>query len=126
MQVDVEAFDLDRLAHADAGQDVHQDENDEGGERRPRNGRGNAFDLRPDLADIAFQRPFGPADRLDREYAGQDRPDDAADAVHAENVERIVVADGALDRGRGEEAADAGRSPDPERARPGRRSPRPA
>ena len=32
------------------------------------------------------------ADRLDGEHAGQDRADDAADAVHAEGVERVVVA----------------------------------
>src|SRR5262245_59828269 len=116
MQVDIEAFDLDRLAHPHPRQEIDDDENDEGGHSRPGEGHGNAFDLRPDLADIAFESALGAADRLDREYAGQDGADDAADAVHPEHVKRVVVTEGALDRGRGKEATDSRRRADAPRA----------
>jgi hypothetical protein len=43
------------------------------------------------------------------EHAGQDRAQRAADAVHAEGVERVVVAEGVLELRAGEEADDAGR-----------------
>ena len=43
------------------------------------------------------------------EHAGQDGPQRAADAVDAEGVERVVVAELALERRAGEEADHAGR-----------------
>ena len=44
----------------------------------------------------------------DREHAGQQRAGEAADAVHAEHVERIVVAELLLELGAGPEAERAG------------------
>ena len=126
VQVDVETLDLDRLADPDADQDVDDDQDHEGGEGAPDDGGEDALDLRQHLTGIAVEQAGLAADRLDGEHAGQDSADDAADRVDAEDVERVVVAEGPLDRRRGEEAADAGGDADPERARPDRQSPTPA
>ncbi len=48
---------------------------------------------RGDGAELHHEVRVGAADVLDVEHAGQQRADDAADAVHAEGVERVVVAE---------------------------------
>ena len=60
----------------------------------------DADQLDHDLAAVAFQHAGRAADVLDREHAGQQGADDTADAVHAEDVERVVVAEHALELGR--------------------------
>ena len=52
----------------------------------------------------------------DREHAGEQRADDAADAVDAEAVERVVVAEHALQSGHAPVADDAGGDADDQRA----------
>ena len=49
-----------------------------------------------------------PAQRRSGEHTRQQRADDAADAVYAKNVERIIVTKGALELGGGKEAQNAG------------------
>ena len=69
------------------------------------------------LVRIAVEQALGrvAADCRPREHAGQQCADDAAHGVNAERIERVVVAERLL-HGRGrEEAADAGRCPDPQR-----------
>ena len=53
----------------------------------------DALELQPDLHRVALDQAGRAADGLDREDAGQQRADDAADAVHAEGVEAVVVAE---------------------------------
>ena len=73
----------------------------------------HAVELGQDLAAIAVDQ----ADRLalgdvvdqpGGEHADQDRAQDAADAVHAEDIERIVVAQPGLQHDRGPVADRAG------------------
>src|SRR5215471_13736716 len=71
---------------------------------------------RGDGADLDQHVRIGLADLLDVEHSGQYRADDAADAVHAEGVERVVVAERSLHRCCGKEAEHARRDADPERA----------
>ena len=49
-----------------------------------------------ELANVAFQNARRPAILLDREHPGQQRPDDAADRMYAETIQRIVIAEDAL------------------------------
>ena len=58
----------------------------------------------------------GAAERRIHQDAGPDRADDAADAVHAEHVERVVVAERVLHRGAEEQADRAGDEAEHERA----------
>ena len=59
------------------------------------------------MPGIAFQQTGGAAVLLHREHAGQKRPDDAAHAMHAEGVERIVIAERVLETGGTKVAPDA-------------------
>ena len=77
------------------------------------------------LARVAFDEAGVAAVLVDREDAGQDRADDAADAVDAEAVERVVIAEGVLERGGAEVAADAAGDADHHRADRADDSPRP-
>src|SRR5690606_21366820 len=89
------------------------DEEDDGGrDGAVEDRRGNAIDLRGDAR--AFGR-FG-VDHGRGEDAGQDRADQAADTVDAEDVEAVVVAERLLDVDRGEVAADTGDDADGKRA----------
>ena len=50
------------------------------------------------------------------EEAGEERAERAADGVHAEGVERVVVPEHGLELGAGEERDDAGEDADDDRA----------
>ncbi len=101
MKVDVEALDL--FLGRDAQPDDHVDdlEDDEGRDRTPGDADQGAPELGQDLTAIAVDQALlaHAADCLDGEHAGQDRTDEAADAMHAERVERVVVAQGVLQAG---------------------------
>src|ERR1022692_52842 len=62
---------------------------------------------RTDGAKLDHEVGVRAADVLDVEHAGQQGADNAADAVHAESVERIVVVEHFLDVGRREKAEHA-------------------
>ena len=59
-------------------------------------------------AKLPSSRPALPPIASHREHARQDGADDAADAVHAEDVEAVVIAQQLLQARRGDVAADAG------------------
>src|SRR5438132_8538784 len=76
---------------------------DQGGE--------HAFELRDDTSGLsAIERRAG-------ENTREQCTDDAADTVHAEGIERVVVTERLLQRGRGEEADDPGGDADEDRRR---------
>ena len=76
------------------------------------------YELDPDLAGVAVDAGrTGPRRRPRHgEDAGQDGADEAADAVDAEGVERVVVAERALQPRHRPEADDAGDDADDQRA----------
>src|SRR5229473_7588738 len=114
VQIDVEALDLLFVGHAQADQRIDDLEKDEGGDGAPGDADQAAPELGQDLAAIAVYKPplALAADRLDGEHAGQDGADETADAVHAEGVERIVVAHRPLEAGGAPEADEAGNDAD--------------
>src|SRR6266568_8748766 len=95
----IETFAL--LFFRDAQADDHVDylEDDEAADAADYQRRTDGRKLDPDDCVNA-------ADFLDVEESGEDRADDAADAVHAECIQRIVIAEGLLDGRRREEAGD--------------------
>src|SRR6185295_16486002 len=98
MEVDIEALDLDLPGHPEADNGVDDLEDDEGGDAGP-DDRGQRSDkLHPDLGRVAVDEARLPlaAHRRDREHACQDSADEAADAVDAERVERVIVAEARL------------------------------
>src|SRR5690606_16789927 len=76
----------------------------------------DAVNLDPDLRSVAFKQAGRTADRLHGEHTGQDRADNAADAVYTEHVEAFVVTQRPLDRSREEECAEAGTDADKQAA----------
>src|SRR4029078_2858023 len=71
VQVDIQAFDLDRLADPDTRQYVGDDEDHEGGDRGPYDGGGDTFELDQHLTRVTFQQARCPAYRLQGEHTGQ-------------------------------------------------------
>src|SRR5262249_30178360 len=92
VQADVEPHGLALGVHPKADERVDHLQDDVGDDREVDEGDGHAGDLDQQLADIALDQAGGTADRLQREDAGEHGADDAADAVDAEGVQRIVVA----------------------------------
>src|SRR5579871_568324 len=86
---------------------------DHGQDRRARD---EAVDeRREDPFQLREQRAVDPTDLLADEHPREQCADDAADPMHAESVERIVVAEGMLEGGGRVIANDSGRSPDEDR-----------
>src|SRR5690606_40224523 len=98
-QIEVEAFDLRGLVDPQTHQGLHDHQDHEGGDGAPDDGRDDAVDLQGHLRHVAFEEASRSADRLDREDACQNGPDDAADAVDAEYVEAVVIAQRPLHHG---------------------------
>ena len=84
---------------------LQQDEGDDGAID---DGGGDAFQLDQDLSGVSFQKPRRAADGLDGEDAGQQRPGNAAQAVNAENVQAVVVAELRLQHHRAPIADESG------------------
>ena len=116
MQPKIEAVPLDIFFDTQADDDVDKFQQYGTGDCAPDDRRDDAPGLCYDLTGIAFQQPLGAADRFRREHAGQQGADDAADAMHAEHVERVVVTAGLLEPGRAPVARDARNDPDGQRA----------
>src|SRR6185437_5602125 len=114
MLADVEAFALVVAANPEIDDRRSELERDPGAERAPGERHRDADDLHRELPDIALPQPGnagmgGAGDhRGGGEHPRQQRAEDAADAVDAEHVERIVIAETLLERGRGEIAHRAG------------------
>src|SRR6185437_11470076 len=75
----------------------------------------HAFDLVQHLPGIAFDQARGAAVFADREDAGQDRTGSAADRMHAERIEGVIVTEDVFDEDRAAVADDAGGKADGER-----------
>src|SRR5215216_5366197 len=112
---DVEAFTLGFDVDAQTDDDVDHLVKDRRTDARPHQRGTDAPELRDHLggevvfADLArgVVHHAGTAERRIYQDAGAERADDAADAVDAEHVERVVIAEGVLDHGAEEQADDA-------------------
>ena len=104
---DVETFALYVRGDPQAERDVDDLEDDQRNDGVIDDHDAEALELVDHLHAVAFEQAGGAAVFADREHAGEDRAGGAADAVHAEAVERVVVAEGVLERGGAEVAADA-------------------
>src|SRR5271165_217974 len=102
VQREIEAVALDLLRDAQANRDIDDLEDDERDDRVVDNDDGDAQELVHELLDVALQKARMSAELVDREHAGQDGADRAANRMHAEGVERVVIAEGRLKRGRAE------------------------
>ena len=76
-------------------------EDHEGGDAAPHERGEHAVGLDRNLGEVALEQTGRAADRLDREHAGQESADDAADGVDAEDVEAVVIAEELLQARRG-------------------------
>src|SRR5436190_20244345 len=97
MEREVEAVALDLLSHPQAHRPVDHLEDHEADGAPIDDGHQNAVTLHPELRQVAFKKARLAADLGGGEDPGQKRADDAADAVHAEDIERIVATDQALE-----------------------------
>src|SRR5262249_43897006 len=116
VQREIETFALHLFRHAQADEDIDYLQDDERDDGAVDDDDGDAQDLIGDLAGIVLEEAGGAAILLDGKHAGQDRADHAPDRMHAEAVERVVVAEHALETGCTPVAEDAGRAADRERA----------
>src|ERR1700676_2161106 len=108
MQREIEAVSLDVLRHAQADKHLDHGQDDQAGDGIIDEHDGDPDALVEELTNVALQNARGSAVLLDREHPGQQRPDDAADRMHAEAIQRIVIA---------EQPFQAGASPVAEHAR---------
>src|SRR4030081_3671043 len=97
METYIETFALLFFRYAQADDHIDDLEADEAADAAD-NERGD------DGAELHQEIRVGSADFLDVENTGQQSADDAANAVNAECIERVVVAEGLLDRCRCDEA----------------------
>ena len=112
VQRDVETFFFALIGRTQADDGLDDQEDDGRGNRRVDQGHGDAVDLGHDAGVFAEL-----VDRSVSEHTGQDRADDAANAVDAEGVERVVITEHLLDVDRREVTSDAGNDADDQRAR---------
>src|SRR3984957_17006684 len=99
VQGEVETVALHLFGNAQADRDIDDLEDDEAHDRVVDDDRAHPLELVDELPDVAFQQARVAAEFVDRKYARQQRADDAADRMHAEAIKRIVVTEGALERG---------------------------
>src|ERR1700749_3099374 len=107
MQREIESLPFRFVRHPQADEYLDHEQDNQADDRVINEDRGNADALIEELTDIAFQNTRGPAILLDREYPGQQRTDDAADRMHAEAIQRIVIAEHVLQAGTSPVADDA-------------------
>src|SRR5262244_2155303 len=116
VQREIETLALHLIADAQSDEDVDDLEDDQRHDGVVDEDDDDALDLVDHLHRVAFDQAGGAAVLLDREHAGEQRADGAADGVHAEGVERIIVAQHALQAGAAPVAEDAGGDADAQRA----------
>src|SRR6266496_2104688 len=110
VQADVETLPLLVLGDAQADHHVDHFEDDQASHATDEQ-RGKY------AVELGHEAGVGAADFLDVEHAREECTDDAADTVHTERVQRVIVAEHPLHRCRREEAEYAGRDADDESAR---------
>src|SRR5262249_5840383 len=116
VQREVEAFAFDLFADPQTDEEVHDLEQDQRNDGVIDEHGDDADALVDELLDVAIERAGGSAVLLDREDAGEQRADDAADRVHAERVERVIVAEHVLEAGAAPVTHDARRHANDQRA----------
>ena len=126
VQGEIETVALDFVGDPQADRHVDDLQDDQRDDRVIDDDRADADQLIDDLARVAFDQAGVAAVLVDREHAGQDRADDAADAVDAEAVERVVIAERVLEARSRRVAADAAGDADHHRADRADDSPKPA
>src|ERR1700688_1853278 len=109
-QIEPVAFDLFTDAQTDHQIDELQD--DQRDDHVVAKDDADADALIDDLPPIAFERAGRAAIFADGEYAGEDAAGGAADAVHAEGIESVVIAEHVLEPGAAPVADDARRDAD--------------
>src|SRR5262245_65795238 len=92
VQREIETLALHLIADAQSDEDVDDLEDDQRHDGVVDEDDDDALDLVDHLHRVAFDQAGGAAVLLDREHAGEQRADDAADGVHADGVERDIVA----------------------------------
>src|SRR5258708_23257692 len=112
----METFALDLLADSQADEDVDDLEDDQRHDGVVDEDNHEAFDLVEQLHRIAFDQAGRAAVLLDREHAGEQRAHGSPDRVHAECVERIVIAQHVLQAGAAPGAETSSCDPDAPRA----------
>src|SRR6516164_4859381 len=90
-QVQPQGFVL--LADPESHQRLESEQNHGSARSCECNGRADGNQLRHNQAWVAIKQSIvsSRVDRFRSKYSGQDRAKDAADSVHADNVQRIVV-----------------------------------
>src|SRR6201998_2108655 len=112
VQREVETFALRVLPHAEADKHLDHEEDDQAGDGIIDDDDGNPDALIEELTHVAIQNTRCSTVLLDCEHPGQQRPDDAANRMHAEAVERIVIAERTLQAGASPVAEDASANSD--------------
>src|SRR5712671_2151284 len=92
VQREVETFALRVLRHAEADKHLDHEEDDQAGDGIITENDGDPDALVEELTNISLQNARRSAVLLDRENPGQQCADDAANRMHAEAIQRIVIA----------------------------------
>src|SRR5882762_435028 len=112
VQCEVETVALGVLCHAQADKHLEHAEDDQAGDGIIDEDDGDPDALIEELTDISLQYARRSAVLLDRKYPGQQRPDDTANRMHAEAIQRVVIAEHVLQAGASPVAGDARGNPD--------------
>src|SRR6266852_6898175 len=99
VQREVETVALDVPRHAQADKHLDHSEDNQAGDGIIDEHDGDPDALIKELTNVSLQNARRSAVLLDREHPGQQRPDDAANRMHPEAIERIVIAEHALQTG---------------------------
>src|SRR6202034_2490322 len=113
---EIEPFTLDVLADAQPDDQIDDLEDDQRHDHVVDEHAADADDLVEHLAGIALDQSGGTAVGADSEHAGEDRAGGSANRVHAEGIERVIVAEHVLEAGAAPVADDAGGEADEERS----------
>src|SRR3979411_2021864 len=93
VQREVQPFPLDVLRHAKTDEHLDHEKDDQADDGVINENGGHADALVEELSNVALQTAWGSTVLLDREHPGQKRPDDAADRMNAETIQRVVIAE---------------------------------
>src|SRR6202165_1554233 len=96
VQREVEAVALGVLRHAEADKHLDDEEDDQTGDGVISEDDGDPDELIEALTNVSLQHTPRSSVLLDCKHPGQQRPDDAANRMHAEAIQRIVIAEHAL------------------------------
>ena len=91
MRGQIEALTFRVCIHAQADHHIDEFVKDEGDDARPDQGDRHRFDLDPDLRADRVVIALDAAQRTGRKHTGQNRADDAADAMHTKDVEACLL-----------------------------------